>query len=188
VQTEFADRNFKYGEDYISLGYAPGKEGVIRLMLNDIRKVFATDSRGTSLDEIPMTEDVTNLRDFGLIVNLSAGYPGWKEWVQYASSPEKGRLAFAAGTTAVSAPQAYPYLPDQMFGLLAAIKGAAEYEAALAAKYKKYDDPKFKEGIRRMAPQLWAHLLIIGLIILGNIVHWVDRRAGLADRQFGGRR
>ena len=99
-----------------------------------------------------------------------------KEWVQYASSPLG--IELVVGSTAVQAPQAYPYYPSQMLGLLAAIKGAAEYEAALGNKYPKYRDPKYNEGIRRMAPQFWAHLLIIGLIVLGNGIYFAERLKG----------
>ena len=84
--------------------------------------------------------------------------------MQYAASPHGIKLA--AGSTAVNAPQAYPYIPNQMLGLLAAIKGAAEYEAALASKYPQFRDPAKNQAIKRMAPQFWAHLLIIGLIVL----------------------
>ena len=62
-----------------------------------------------------------------LIIDISAGYPGMKEWVQYAASPYRdiklvGRLDRRAGAAGVS------LYPNQMLGLLAAIKGAAEYE------------------------------------------------------------
>lgn len=173
VEEEFADAKFEYGKDYVNLGYSAGKEVVISGSAVSLRKSFARDANGTSLDDIPMTENITNLKDMNLIFDLSAGYPGWKEWVQYASSPHD--IPLAAGVTAVGAPQAYPYLPNQMFGLLAAIKGAAEYEAALAEKYQSLRDPKKNVGIRRMAPQLWGHLLIIGLIVAGNVIFFVER-------------
>jgi len=112
-----------------------------------------------------------------LIFTITTGYPGMKEWVQYAASPLGVKLA--VGSTAVQAPEAYPYIPDQMLGLLAAIKGAAEYEAALAAKYPEFRDPSKNQGIKRMAPQFWAHLLIIGLIALGNVVYFADRMRGV---------
>jgi hypothetical protein len=76
----------------------------------------------------------------------------------------------------VQAPQLYPYVPDQMIGLLAALKGAAEYEAALAEKYPQFQDPKRSPARGRMGPQLFAHLLIIALILLGNLVHLTKRR------------
>jgi hypothetical protein len=177
VEQEFAASNFKYGEDYVNLGYSAGREVVIAACGINLHKSFPRDAKGNGLDQMPITANITNLKDFDLIFNLSAGYPGWKEWVQYAGSPHK--IPLAAGVTAVGAPQAYPYLPNQMFGLMAAIKGAAEYEAALGERYEQYrNNPDTNDGIRRMAPQLWAHLLIIGLIVLGNVLYFTERRAG----------
>jgi hypothetical protein len=173
IDTEFAALDLKPGEDYVNLGYKQGREVVIALIALNLRTSFPRDHEGTDLDDLPLTQDITNLQDLDLILDLSAGYPGWKEWVLYAASPYE--IPFAAGTTAVGAPQAYPYIPDQMLGLLAAVKGAAEYEAALAEKYPQYLDPKRNEGIRRMAPQFWGHLLVIALIVLGNGIHFADR-------------
>lgn len=174
IEDEFADANFKYGEDYVNLGYSPGHEVVVAVIANNLRQSIATDFAGTSLDDLPLTRNVSNLKDVDLILDLSAGYPGFKEWVQYAASPL--RIPFAAGTTAVGAPQAYPYIPDQMMGLLAAVKGAAEYETALGNKYPRFRDPKMNQAIRRMAPQFWGHLLVIGLIVLGNAIQLLERR------------
>jgi hypothetical protein len=176
IEKEFADLKLKDGEDYVNLGFNAGKEVVIIVMGTNLRKMFPNDIDGTLLDDIPMTANISNLSDMQLIVNISAGNPGMKEWVQYAASPLNIKLV--VGSTAVQAPQAYPYYPSQMLGLLAAIKGAAEYEAALGNKYPRYRDPKYNEGIRRMAPQFWAHLLIIGLIVLGNGIFFAERRSG----------
>lgn len=174
IKTEFEGAQFKYGEDYVNLGYKPGLEVVIKVIGTDLRKMYSADNEGNDLDDMPMTKNITNIQDMDLLINISAGSPGAKEWVQYAATPFE--LDLAVGSTAVQSPQLYPYIPDQMFGLLAAIKGAAEYDAALAAQYPRYRDPKLADGIRRMAPQLWAHLLMIVLIVLGNVVYFADRR------------
>jgi hypothetical protein len=97
----------------------------------------------------------------------------------------------------VQAPLLYPYIPQQLKGLLGAIKGAAEYERLVIDAYG--DDlaalnadgtpivnadgtPKidglYTEGQRRMGPQLVAHLLMIALIVVGNIVYVLDRKRG----------
>ncbi len=176
IQDEFADANLKNGEDYVNLGYKPGNEVAIKLIANDLQKLYTTDVAGTGLDQIPMTRNINNVRDMDLVLNVSAGYPGGKEWVQYAGT--QGKLRLAIGCTGVQAPQMYPYFPDQLIGILAAIKGAAEYEAALGQKYEQYRDPKKTVAIKRMAPQLVAHLLMVGLIILGNVAHFTQKRAG----------
>ncbi len=176
---------YKYGEDYVNLGYKSGNEGVIRVVVSNMRELFLADANGTPLTAIPMTRDLSNIREMSLILNASAGYPGAKEWVQYAATPYA--IPLAAGSTGVQTPNLYPYIPNQMFGLLGAIKGAAEYEAALRAdpKYKneyglskeppkpgeaRAERPEYLQGIQRMGPQLIAHCLILALIVLGNVV------------------
>jgi hypothetical protein len=173
IRDEFAELHLKEGEDYVNLGYNAGREVVIVVMGTNIRKMFPRDINGIDLDNIPLTANISNLEDMQLIIDISTGYPGMKEWVQYAASPLDIKLV--VGSTAVQAPQAYPYYPSQMLGLLAAIKGAAEYEAALGARYPRFKDPRLNDGIRRMAPQFWAHLLIVALILLGNGIYFAER-------------
>ncbi|MCH7701813.1 MAG: hypothetical protein IID37_09000 [Planctomycetes bacterium] len=164
-----------YGEDYVNLGYKSGAEGVIKVIVTDLKKLYTTDQYGTGINDIPLTKNIKSIQDMDFILNVSAGYPGTKEWVQYAVTPYP-KLRMAGGCTGVQAPLLYPYIPNQLLGLLGAIKGAAEYEAALVLKYPKYKDPKYNEGLRRMAPQLWAHVLILLLIILGNIIYFAEKK------------
>jgi hypothetical protein len=82
-----------------------------------------------------------------------------------------------AGATGVQAPLLYPYVPQQLPGLLGAIKGAAEYEKLVVDAYGGPNpDPKYLEALRRMGPQLVAHLLIITLIVVANVVYFAGRR------------
>ena len=165
---------YKYGQDYVNLGYKSGNEGVIKVIVTDLKKLYTTDHHGTSLDQIPMTRNITNIQQMDLIVSISAGYAGTKEWVQYAGTPY--RIPVAGGVTGVQAPLLYPYIPDQLLGLLGAIKGAAEYEAALRKNYPQYDKDSLNLGIQRMGPQLVAHVLIMALIVLGNVILLLTRR------------
>ena len=177
VEGEFAGQEFEYGVDYVNLGYKAGKEVVIKTIAGNFRNEFPTDAAGRDVDELPLMSDISNLQDLQLLLSVSAGYPGLKEWVQYASSPLD--LPLAVGATAVQAPQAYPYIPTQMLGILAAVKGAAEYEIALARRYpQEFPDGAKLEAVRRMAPQLWGHLLVILLIFVGNVVALADRWKG----------
>jgi len=112
-----------------------------------------------------------------LLVSISAGYPGAKEWVQFAVAPYPDKFKLVAGCTGVQSPLMFPYLPQQLAGLLAAIKGGAEYEKLVNDKYGGPSvDPKYREASRRMGPQLVAHLLMIALIITGNVIYFVQRR------------
>ncbi|MCE2880835.1 MAG: hypothetical protein LW636_00555 [Planctomycetaceae bacterium] len=160
---------YRYGEDYVQLGYMPGFETVIKGLTTNFASQYPLDVRGTPIGNIPLMSDVKTLQDFDLIVTVSAGYAGAKEWVQYAKSTYPDAYVLAAGSTGVQANQLFPYYPTQMEGLLAAVKGAAEYETLVAAAYPPPAHPeRLEEGRRRMGPQFVAHLLMIGLIVLGN--------------------
>ena len=89
--------------------------------------------RHAPLRNCPPCADVQGLGDFGLIVSLSAGLPGLKEWILYAGDVLD--VPIAGGCTGVGAPQFFPYYPLQLVGLMGALKGAAEYEAALKDGY-----------------------------------------------------
>jgi hypothetical protein len=166
-----------YGQDYVNLGYKSGYEGVIKVIVTDLRSLYPTDTRGNSIDQLPMCRDVKNIQSMKLIIDVSAGYAGAKEWVQYAAVPYADKMKLVSGSTGVQSPQLFPYLPDQMAGLLGGIKGAAEYEMLVNEKYSgPTPAPKYQEALRRMGPQLFAHLLMIGLIIAGNVIYFTQRR------------
>ena len=185
----------EYGVDYLNLGFKSGNEGVIKVIVTDLRQLYTTDSKGTAIDAIPMMKNIRSVQDFDLVINVSAGYAGTKEWVQYGSSAFPDTIRIVAGCTGVQAPLLYPYIPEQLPGLLGAIKGAAEYEKLVLDKYgenvplrdvegnpvldeagKPVIPGKYLEGIRRMGPQLVAHVLMILLIIAGNIIFFVERK------------
>jgi hypothetical protein len=177
IESEYP--NLVYGEDYVKFDYKTGGEAVIRMITQDLRGMYELDSKGVSLDDIPMTANIKNIQDMDLIVNVSAGDPGTKQWIQFASTPFG--IKTISGCTGVQAPQMYPYIPEQLAGVLGAIKGAAEYEAALDEAYQSIDDnPKAQEAKRRMGPQLVAHSLMIVLILLGNWIFFMSRKRGLA--------
>jgi hypothetical protein len=175
LKEEYPD--YKYGVDYVNLGYRPGLEGVIKVAVSDMKELFTSDAYGTSLDELPLTKGMKNIQNVDLLVNVSAGDPGTKQWVQYAATPYN--ITMVAGATGVQAPALYPYIPDQMKGVLGAIKAAAEYEQTLIEAYPKFkDNPNAKEGLRRMGPQLIAHGLMIVLIVVGNVIFFIGRSRG----------
>lgn len=119
--------NKKNGEDYVFLGYKAGVDAVILGMGENIKAVFPKDGNGQPTDSLPMMSGIKKLADIGFIVSLSAGTPGYGDWLLYAQSRYHAKLG--VGSTAVQAADAYPYLQTgQITGLLAGMKGAAEYE------------------------------------------------------------
>jgi hypothetical protein len=171
LRTEFEGK--EEGVDWVNLGYKAGNQGLINAILLDLKAMYSTDVRGTSTGSIPMMEGVANLTDMDLIVGIGSGFPGVKEWIQFAG--DRGDIPITGGVTAVEAPLLYPYYPKQLLGLMGGLQGAAEYETALIKAY-----PRFRQtavnAVRLMGPQAVAHTLIALLVILGNVMFFMERR------------
>ena len=177
IEEEYPD--MVYGDDYMKFSYKAGGEAVIRMIMQELRGMFPLDSKGTQLDDIPMTKNIKNIQDMDLIINVSAGDPGTKQWVQFAATPFG--ITTVSGCTGVQAPQMYPYIPEQLAGVLGAIKAAAEYEAAIDEVYPSIAaNKKAQEAKRRMGPQLVAHSMMIVFILVGNWIFFVARKRGEA--------
>lgn len=170
AQTVFDDVAPKYGKeygrDYVNLGFKEGREAVMVSVAENLRRTFPEDYFGTPLDSIPMLAGISSLRDVDMIVCVSAGYPGIKEWVQQIAT-RYGTL-IGGGVTAVSGPEMYPYIQSgQLVGLLSGMKGAAEYEQLVG-------HPGL--GIAGMAAQSSVHVMVVIFIIFANIVYFLEKR------------
>ena len=156
----------QYGIDYVNLGYKDGREAVMVLMGQGVANAFPRDYRGLPTREMPIMRRVRNYSSFPLLISISAGYPGTKEWVQQVQA--RFHLPMVSGCTAVSAPEYYPYLQSgQLLGLLGGMAGAAEYEKARG---------ETGAASRGMDAQSLAHVFVAVMILLGNLVQWTRRR------------
>jgi hypothetical protein len=170
VRAEFPDK--VYGTDYANFGYKAGNQGVINVIVTDFYKMFTTDVDGATAEDMPLMEGIGHLGDVKLIISFGGGFPGIKEWVQFAG--DLAQVPVAGGCTAVSAPRLYPYNPQPFIGLMGGIKGAAEYEALLTDAYPQYDHLP-KRGMEMMGPQTVAHLVIMFFIVIGNMAYFATR-------------
>lgn len=162
-----AEKGKVYGVDYINLGYKAGNEAVMVLMGQGITNTFPRDHSGAASTSFPIMRGVRDYSSFPLLVSLSAGFPGTKEYVQQVQG--RFHIPMVAGVTAVSAPEYYPYLQSgQLRGLLGGMAGAAEYEKARDEK---------GPATRGMDAQSMAHVFVALCIVLGNLVQR-RKRAG----------
>ncbi len=161
----YKGREIRNGIDYAFLGYKPYFALVILGMGQNFRLPYPTDYYGTPLDSIPMMQGVQNYDQVACVIDLSAGNIT-DAWIAYG----QGRFYFplALGLTGVMGADYYPYLNSkQVFGLMAGLYGAAQYEELA-------DNPGLaKDGMRI---QVYAHLVIIFFILIGNIGYFVSRR------------
>ena len=154
----------QYGTDLVFLGYKPYPAIVINSLGQDFHISFPADYYNTSIDSLPLTQRVHNLTDLDAIINIS-GTSATDYWIAYGAAAYNVPLAI--GVTGVMATDYYPYLQSgRIFGLMGGLKGAAEYEQ-LADNQGR--------AMAGMAMQMWAHILIIGFIIIGNIGYFMTR-------------
>jgi len=157
-------RKIVYGTDLVFLGYKPYPAIVINSLGQDFHISFPTDYYNTSIDSLPLTQRVHNLTDLAAIINIS-GTSATDYWISYGAAAYNVPLAI--GVTGVMATDYYPYLQSgRIFGLMGGLKGAAEYEQLASSSGR---------AMKGMAMQMWAHLLIILFIIIGNIGYFATR-------------
>lgn len=165
IQEVAAEKGAVDGEDYVFLGFRPGRTQVILGMGADIASVFETDYNGKATAEIPMMKNVTNYDQIDLLIDLASSSTT-EEWITYANVQYD--LQIAAGVTGVIISQMYPYLQTrQLIGLISGILGAAEYERLIDAPAK---------GILWINIESFVHLLIVILVIIGNIIFFNQRQ------------
>lgn len=160
-----------YGRDYVFLGWQTPPLVPLLGMGESITKVFPVDYYGNRTDTLPLLQEIKNYRDVGIVVSISgAAIPMW--YVTFAQTTFGVKVG--AGFTAVSAADYYPYLNSgQLTGLLAGMRGASEYEELVE---ENFGIKRRRRATEAMSSQTTAHITIILLIILGNIIYFLARR------------
>lgn len=164
--------NRVYGKDYVNLGYKSGNNVLLMSLGNSWIGPFPTDQRGNNTTDMPIIKNFPNYRKLSFMVDIAHG-----STVDYFVSVGVAQFAvpMGVGTTAVSIPAYKAYIQSgQIVGMLGGLKGAAEYEKLVGVKGK---------ATSGMDAQSVAHVLIIGLILIGNLsLLWskIKRRGGKA--------
>jgi len=164
------DRAYKAGEDFVWLGFREGREATINGLATDLRGTFdnvAAD--GTSLDDLELMNGIKAVKDFDLVVMVSAGFPGIKEYVQQAQA--RGNVPMMGACTAVSTTDYTPYYnAGQLLGLVGGMAKAAEYEVLVG-----------KVGTAAKGTDVlnFGHGIVILAIIFGNFIYFSGRRRRL---------
>jgi len=164
LETAFGASDFRdkeYGVDYVNLGYLAGGETAMARVARDIVGSFPRDYRGNEVSELPVMEGITSCQDIEMIISISSGTPGVPEWIRQVGDPLG--IPIATVIVAVNVPNMTPYLQaGQIIGMIPSMKGAAGYESLMGTAGL---------GTRGMDAQSIAHLTILALVIVGNLVY-----------------
>jgi hypothetical protein len=155
-----------YGVDYINVGYRPGGPVMLVSLGRNVGDLIRADHNGVPVDSFPLGRAVKSARDMDFVMTMSAGDPGVLHWIIYFHA--RYGTPIGTATTAIMAPQQYPYLSSrQLVGLLGGLKGAAEYETLINMKAR---------AVAGMDSQSIVHLLLVVFIVIGNIILFYEKR------------
>jgi len=165
----------EYGVDWVELGFLVGDDVALGAIGQSLRSAYPKDALNNApYDSFPLLRDVgDSSRGIALLVTISAGFPGVLEWIPQLGS--RYGVPIVAGTTAVQTPSLFAYYPNQVKGFLGAATGATQYLQMVGENTPELH-PARDENQKRMLVQSWAHLLIIGLIVVGNVLYFVSQR------------
>ena len=159
--------NLEYGVDIINLGFIAGRETAIRAFGDDVLNSAPVDFRNNPTASMPIMAGIVDAKDIDLFITFSGGSPGVLEWIRQVKDVHNIQLA--AGAVTVSVPGFIPFVQSgQLVGLLAGLRGAAEYEVLSG-------NPG--SAASKMDGQSLGHLAIIVFILVGNIAYVAERRS-----------
>jgi len=164
MQTTAKEYGREYGSDYVYLGFKPQYIAAILSMGESIPATFPKDYLGTPLDEMELISGIRNYDDVAAVISIADGSLT-THWMEYAGSRYGVRIV--SGVTAAMLTTYDPYVSSgQMYSMIGGLRGAAEYERLLQ---------KEGGGARAMLAQTAAHLYVILLIIIGNVIYFRNR-------------
>ncbi len=163
--------NYRYGVNYLNLGYLPGHEaGLAQLAAKGLPMDAPDFVQKKSLKQFPVAANIKTLRDIALVIELAGSEEPLKMWMEQVQARANARTA--AGVSAAVEPQARAYRDaKQLVALMSGLIGAAQYEILS-------NQPGL--AATSMDAQGAAQIVLVLVIALGNLAFWISRAVGNA--------
>ncbi len=156
--------------DYVFLGFKPGGANLVLNMGENLKAAFDKDYYGRPTADMPALQGVKSLKDIDMGIDLAAGNTV-EMWIAYGS--DRFGFPLGVGTTAVQAPNMYPYVQSkQLVGFLGGLRGAADYESLVNSP---------GAAVAGMQAQSAAHVLLV-VLILGANIRLIAKRLGRGQK------
>ncbi len=156
-----------YGRDWVYLGFKPQYIAAILSMGESLKKTFPQDYLGNSYDSIPMLTSIVNYQQINAVISIGDGNMA-VHWIEYGQA--RFGVTITSAMTAAMVTTYDPYISSgQLHALIGGLRGAAEYETLAG---------RSGGGMRGMLAQASAHIYVLLLILIGNIIYFAARRRG----------
>lgn len=154
----------QYGVDYVYMGFKPQYIAAILSMGESMSRTFPEDYPGQPYGSFELLADVETYDDIAGVVSVADGSMV-THWVEYGAA--RYGVKVSAFVAAAMVTTYDPYIASgQMHAMVGGLRGAAEYEKLIGIG---------GSGRRGMLAQTGAHLYVIALILIGNIVYFTGR-------------
>lgn len=155
---------YKYGTDWVYMGYLAGAETAVVQLASDVHAVFKADKYGTPIDQLPLMQRVNSAKDIDIVLTVDTG-----SYILYYIrhwSVAKGTPVAEIGIAMQT--EYLPYYPNSgLMAILIGVRGGAEYEKLIG---------RLGDGTVTMDAINVSHLTFIIAIVLANVGYVMTRR------------
>jgi hypothetical protein len=175
LEAEMPGQQWRYGEAWVNAGFRPGGAIFIQSMVNatDVSKFLGRDVNGMPISHYPSFSTIGGVERVKLVGEITGLVGVFDNIIQFFQKNEY-RPTIVHGCTSITIPEAYIFLDSgQLKGLLEGIAGAAWYSEVLKQHFPSSEN---KELLVTNTALSAAHIVLIALIVVGNIVPLLGRR------------
>jgi len=174
LEAEMPGQSWRYGEAWVNVGYKPGGAIFMQSLVNakDLSKFLGRDINGMPLSHYPNFAQIGGVERVKIVGEVTGLVGVFDTIIQFFQKKDY-RPTIVHGCTSITIPEAYIFLDSgQLHGLLEGIAGAAWYSEVLRQHYPKSDNKRLLVTNTALSA---AHLVIIGLIVIGNVAPLLRR-------------
>ncbi len=157
--------HYTYGTDWVNFGYRADQDNYLKGFVHDVPGILSTDIKGQPVATMPVMQGVHTAKDIAMLLDVTPS-DTYNSYVKFVQGPYQVPLGVAL--TSVMAPEAFNRLDShQIVGLMGGLQGGVEYEQKLGYVGK---------ATQASLSSSFAHFLIIGLILMGNVAMLAERK------------
>jgi hypothetical protein len=159
---------YVYGEDYVFFGYIAGEQTAMAGVLGDLKALVSIDYQGTSIDTMPLMENINGADDIDLVAYLTTAGGVAEGWVYQAFSQYD--MDVLGGCLSMMTTSIKPYYDSgQLLGIMDGVKGAADLEFLTGHP---------GDAIVSSDILTFTQTLVLIFILVGNVSYWMSRQEG----------
>jgi len=162
LKTDLDEYQYKYGEDYVWLGFFSGEKSACISLATNFNEVATIDAYGNTADELPLIQGITGIDDFYTGACVFSGGETLSWWMETWGATYGAK--FITTQTAKTAAGAVPYyLSGDLVGIVGGMSGGAQYENLIR-----------RIGPASMQNDMVSLAVILNIIylLIGNIAHY----------------